>query len=213
MKNLGYLALLFLVGATSVWANAQLTTPTETIGSTNSVTQSIDQDIFNNAKKFEIDAGYGTTVIPVGGTKDINLVRLELDYFPMAFRYYNLALGFGGAYNFFDDSNTQNGEPSRLVIFSATPILRYYIAGTQEGTHAYTEVGIGPSYLTSTHLGNYNYGIQYAFQLMAGVGVRFNFPHYAIVTGLRYMHWSNAQFSSHDPGINIPLFFYLGVQI
>ena len=177
------------------------------------MTSSVQQDIFNNEKKFELDAGYGNTWIPAGPVHDLNLIRAELDYFPMAFRYYNLALGIDGSYNFIDQSNVADGEPSRLVIFSASPVLRYYIRGTGPGTHAYVEAGIGGSYLTSKYLGDTNFGIQYAFQLMAGAGVRFNFPTYAIVAGYRFVHWSNGNIAHDNAGINIPLLLYIGVQI
>ena len=236
MKKLAYLALSLSMYGVYAWADNAPPAPTTTAipaitqsvdqdicnnakifqantgyGTTCPIVQNIDQDIFNNAKKFEIDAGYGNTWIPVGPIHDLNTVRLELDYFPMAFRYYNLALGIDGSYNFIEQST--NGDTSRLVIFSATPVLRYYINGTGPGIHAYTEAGVGPSYLTSKYLGDSNLGIQYAFQLLAGVGVRFNFPTYAIVTGYRFEHWSNGELAQNNGGINIPLFFYLGVQI
>lgn len=227
MKHLRYVILSLIIIATHAWGgtmppitpsveqdicnNAKIFQANTGYGSTCPIEQGSDQPSFNNAKKFEIDAGYGNTWIPAGPIHNLNLITLGLNYFPIAFRYHNLALGIDGSYNFIDQST--NGNTSRLVIFSATPALRYYINGTGPGTHAYTEVGVGPSYLTSKYLGDNNFGIQYAFQLLAGVGVRFNFPTYAIVTGYRFVHWSNGNISGNNPGINIPLMFYLGVQI
>lgn len=166
-----------------------------------------------NYRKYELDAGFGTgSLLQAGGSNGLNMARLSGAYFPTSWNYYSLSLGLEFSYNMIFDSKAPNGTNSKLVIFSLSPLLRYYIARPNK-YQGFVEMGVGPSVISNVRLGRRKFGIQYAFQLFGGGGMRISMPHYAIITGLRFMHWSNAYISKKNSGVNIPLMFYIGFQI
>lgn len=162
---------------------------------------------------YEINMSYGTgELFNVGHSKGLQAVRLAMAWYPDALYYYDLSLGFAPSYTSVFDGDSSSGQHDHLVAFSLNPILRYYMFRDSR-LSGFLEASVGVAHLSVTSLGSRQLGSHFAFSLFAGGGMRIQRQNYAILTGLRFMHWSNGNTASKNAGINVPIVFYLACQI
>ncbi len=90
-----------------------------------------------------------------------------------------------------------------ITIFAIAPILRVFIT-KQAYVSPYVEVSIGPAYLSSTYLDTHNLGMHLAFQDQVILGAAFG-EQQRLTASVGVVHYSNAELSSNNAGITIPL--------
>ena len=93
------------------------------------------------------------------------------------------------------DTKPPNGP---VTVLGITPVLRF----VPEGGKTYAEFGIGANYfderqITSTK----SLGTKFEFGDLAGFGIRFG-EKKSYEIGYRFIHYSNASISTHNPGLD-----------
>jgi hypothetical protein len=132
----------------------------------------------------------------------------ELWYQPPKWIWGNMNVYVAGRFGHWWSS----GAPTfrALNIYSAAPVLRYYIKKMRYFS-PYIEGSIGVGYLNRTQFGNRNLGMHFTFQDELGIGA---------VAGeaagfygtISILHYSNAGLSAHNSGITVPVMLTLGYQ-
>lgn len=134
---------------------------------------------------------------------------LRLGYRPL---HYSLAdYGFGeGAYVYFELSTNywEYGKPKRsdtTFAIALSPVLSVPLTEFA-GKPVNFEFGIGMTYVSDTRFAGKDIGVHYQFEDRIGLSVNLN-P--STKVGIRYLHYSNAGLSDHNPGLDFLNVFYV----
>lgn len=118
---------------------------------------------------------------------------------------YNLALEKEFEYKLFSVTDLSieasldyiNSKKDNLSIFSLQPMLSYYLTNK-----LYIKGGIGIAYFSEKELSDKLFGTHFQFKESFGIGYKFNKK---LETALKYVHYSNADISSENSGIDMGL--------
>ena len=165
----------------------------------------------STCQQLEADAAYGTS-LGNSTRSGLHMYRLNLAWYPTRLNYYDLSLGFEGSYSAIMDSKAVVTADNKLVAFSLNPVARFYMRRDKR-LDPFLEASVGVAHLSQKQLGIRRLGSHAAFALFAGFGLRYQRPHYALISGVRFTHWSNAELSKDNAGINVPVTIYLGFRI
>jgi len=100
-----------------------------------------------------------------------------------------------------------NGE--RFYAIAIYPALRIPLIRTKPAEFYFTYSLAGPSLLTRTTIDNQNTGRVFTFQDYMGLGMYLTRKR-RVTAEVRIQHYSNANLFPHNPGITVPLGFYMG---
>ncbi|MDW7550141.1 acyloxyacyl hydrolase [Pseudoalteromonas peptidolytica] len=134
---------------------------------------------------------------------------LRLGYRPA---YFSISeYGFSeGSYIYFELSTNywEYGDPKRSdtsFAIALSPVLNVPI--TKLGTMPVNfEFGIGMSYVSDTRFAGKDIGVHYQFEDRIGINLSVT-PTSKV--GMRYLHYSNAGLSDHNPGLDFFNLFYV----
>ncbi|WP_058441205.1 acyloxyacyl hydrolase [Legionella brunensis] len=96
-----------------------------------------------------------------------------------------------------------NTTQSHISIIAIAPILRFSLYDAKLTT-LFFDLSAGPSYLSKTIFDHRHQGIHYAFQLIAGPGLKIGKNKNTAISW-KIMHYSNSRLSHHNAGITIPI--------
>lgn len=141
----------------------------------------------------------------------------SLAFFPRDWQWRWLRIGIMGTAGHFTSSNnvTISGKPVQnktLSVFAFAPILRVLFLSNNHAIIPYVEGSVGVAYLTKTKFDGRNFGMNFTFEDLFGVGLKFNHLRYPLLLGARIIHYSNAGLGSHNRGITMPLMLYVAMQ-
>lgn len=100
-----------------------------------------------------------------------------------------------------------NGD--RFYAFALYPALRIPLIRTNPAEFYFTYSLAGPALLTRTTIDNQNTGRVFTFQDYMGLGMYLSRKR-RVTAEVRIQHYSNANLFPHNPGITVPLGFYMG---
>ncbi len=112
-------------------------------------------------------------------------------------------LSLGTSYTY---AETNEGDNKRLHAFSIYPQLTLFAPRWRGITPVFIVRALAPTYLTNNQLGDREQGKHFAFQAMVGVGLRWG-ERQQWQANINYKHFSNANLSSPNDGIDFPLVF------
>jgi hypothetical protein len=167
--------------------------------------------LFFITKAYAVNTGWGTnltfpliTVDPPG----LKGYRFSINYQPISAVWGHSTIYFDGSFGHWKlDSASDNHQVNIVAI---APFFRYYFAETKY-ISPYAEISIGLSYLSRTHLDDYNFGIHFAFQDQVALGTTFGADQHLFMS-LGALHYSNASLSTHNRGMSIPLYLNVGYR-
>ncbi|MEH6469806.1 MAG: acyloxyacyl hydrolase [Halopseudomonas sp.] len=111
----------------------------------------------------------------------------------------------------FGQLRSNYGPIDQLSIYTLMPQYRYHVQ-RQMRLPVYLVLGVGPSLMTEHSLGLRTQGSQFIFNTKIGLGT-FLDRHQRWAIELAWRHYSNANLSKPNPGIDIPITLTLGVQL
>ncbi len=112
-------------------------------------------------------------------------------------------LSLGTSYTY---AETNEGDNRRLHAFSIYPQLTLFAPRWRGMTPIFVVRALAPIYLSNNQLGDREQGKHFAFQAMVGVGLRWG-DRQQWQANINYKHFSNANLSSPNDGIDFPLVF------
>jgi len=101
----------------------------------------------------------------------------------------------------------EKGE--RFYTASVFPVLRFIVVRTNPLEFHFSYSLAGPTWITRTNIDNQQTGRQFTFQDFMGAGVLLG-RNRKIAAEVRIAHYSNGNLFPQNPGVTIPLGFYLG---
>lgn len=97
-----------------------------------------------------------------------------------------------------------------LSIYSLSPVLRLYIT-KNSFISPFVDLSIGAAWLSETHLADRRFGMHFAFQDEASLGVSFGSLQ-KLFLSLSALHYSNGSLAKTNAGITVPLLINLGYR-
>lgn len=140
--------------------------------------------------------------------KDIHGGLLSLWWEPRKFQGKQISLNFKSSAAYYR-SNHRPTDKS-LVILSLAPVFQARI-GDKNHFYGFFEASAGPALLSKRHFVNRDLGMQFAFHDMVGLGIGWHNKRTYILEA-QIVHYSNADFAKHNPGITIPLMIRFGIK-
>jgi hypothetical protein len=125
---------------------------------------------------------------------------------PDTWKWHDFTLGMNFSYGHWKSTETSNYQ--QINIYAAAPVLRWYFL-TQQKLSPFLQGSVGPALLSANHFGSRNLGSTLLFQDMGGFGLAFG-PNKQAYATVQVVHYSNADLSSQNGGMTIPLMFTLG---
>lgn len=160
---------------------------------------------------YAINTGWGTNFTFPLITADppkLEGYRISLNYQPPSFVWGHCTVYFDGSFGHWGLKDVSDNH--QLYIVALAPFFRYYFAETKY-ISPYAEISLGLSYLSRTHLDDYNFGIHFAFQDQAAIGASFGEGQHLFMS-IGALHYSNASLSTHNRGMSIPLYLNVGYR-
>lgn len=109
----------------------------------------------------------------------------------------------------YTDMRTDAGFNERVQALSVFPQLNLYARGNDSVRPMFFVRALGPTWLSSRHLGDREQGSSFAFQAQVGAWLWFGKDKDWLVS-LSYKHFSNAELASPNEAFDVPLLLSLG---
>lgn len=109
----------------------------------------------------------------------------------------------------YTDMQTDAGFNEHVQAVSVFPQLNLYARGNEAVRPMFFVRALGPTWLSSRHLGDREQGSHFAFQAQVGAGLWFGKDKDWLVS-LSYKHFSNAELASPNEAFDVPVLLSLG---
>ena len=124
--------------------------------------------------------------------------RISYQYHPEGYEWKSLITYFDASVAHYEVDYPSNDS---ITIIAIAPVFRLNAKLHNDFT-PYIEAGLGAAYLSDDYLGHRDLGSQFAFQVLAGVGIAFG-KNQQFDLSYHYLHYSNAYLASENDGFDI----------